>query len=230
MTRRRRALVLGVLAVGLGALAASDVSRREAALTRRLGPVVGVVVARQAVPEGAALSPARLAIRAVPGRYAPAGAFADPGELSGLRAAVAIPAGADLVAGMVDDGSADVRPGAPVKPGERVADLVATGSSQLIQPGSRVDVVITRGDSGSSGRTELALEDVEVLTSAAAPAAAGDEAGTSHVAVSLRVTLKQAVFLAAAQSFASDIRLLPRAPGDQRRGAEGLAVGSELGS
>jgi pilus assembly protein CpaB len=226
MTRRRRALLLAVLAVGLGALAASDVQRREAALDRRLGPVTAVVVARAAVPEGGALSPARLAVRSVPGRYAPAGAYASPEELAGLRAAVPIPAGADLVAGMVDDGSEDRPAGAPVRPGERVADLVATGSPQLVVAGSHVDVVVTRDGNGSSGRAELALQDVEVLTSSAAPAGPGDD-GSPKVAVSLRVTLKQAVYLAAAQSFATEIRLLPRAPGDRRRGSD-VAVGPEL--
>lgn len=224
MTRRRRALLLGALSLTLGVLAASHVSRREAALARQLGPLVDVVVARRALAEGARLTPARLAVRAIPARYAPSGAFAAPGELVGLRAAIPVPEGADLVAGMVDDGRASARPGAPVRAGERVADLVATGSAQLVQPGSRVDVVVTRGAEGTGGRAELALEDVEVLASSAAQ----EEAGAARVAVSLRVTLRQAVFLAAAQSFAREIRLLPRAPGDERRGAAGLAVGSDL--
>ncbi|MCW2991883.1 MAG: cpaB, partial [Solirubrobacterales bacterium] len=171
------------------------------------------------------LTAPRLAVRTIPSRYAPAGAFSAPEELAGLRAAIAVPAGADLVAGMVDDGSAAIRPGAPVRAGERVADLVATGSPQLVAPGSHVDVVITRGGDGSPGRASLALEDVEVLASQAAP----QDAGVAKVAVSLRVTVRQAVYLAAAQSFARDIRLLPRAPGDSRRGAAGLSVGSGLG-
>lgn len=219
MSRRRRAVLLGVLAVVLGALAAAQVARREQALAEELGPLVDVVVARGPLPEGARLTAARLAVREIPSRYAPAGAFSAPEELAGLRAAVSVPAGADLVAGMVDDGSASAPAGLPVRAGERVADLVATGSAQLIQPGSRVDVVITRG-----GNAELALEDVEVLAARAAP----EEAGSAKVAASLRVTVRQAVFLAAAQSFARDIRLLPRAPGDERRGAAGLAVGSGL--
>ena len=219
--------MLGVLAVGLGALAAGDVARRENAVAKRLGPLVNVVVARDAVPKGERLAAGRLAVRTLPGRYAPAGAFAHPADLAGLRAAVAIAAGSDVVAGMVDDGSASAPRGAPVRAGERVADLVAMGSPQLIVPGSRVDVLVTRGNDGQSGRTELALEDVEVLTSSAAAAAPGDDPGP-HVAVSLRVTLRQAVFLAAAQSFAREIRLLPRAPGDRRRGAEGMTVGSGL--
>ena len=45
---------------------------------------------------------------------------------------------------------------------------------------------------------------------------------------SLRVTLRQAVYLAAAQSFARELRLLPRAAGDRRRGEEGLSVGNGL--
>ena len=91
-------------------------------------------------------------------------------------------------------------------------------------------MVITRGGDGTPGSAELALEDVEVLSAAAAPDAAHDDAGSPRVAASLRVSVRQAVFLAAAQSFARDIRLLPRASGDERRGAAGLAVGSGLGT
>ena len=37
-----------------------------------------------------------------------------------------------------------------------------------------------------------------------------------QVAATLRVTVRQAVYLAAAGAFAREIRLLPRAPGDHR--------------
>ena len=52
MSRRRRAFALAGLALVLGALAASDVAGREAALERRLGPAVPVVVARADLPAG----------------------------------------------------------------------------------------------------------------------------------------------------------------------------------
>jgi pilus assembly protein CpaB len=42
------------------------------------------------------------------------------------------------------------------------------------------------------------------------------------------VTLRQAVYLAAAQSFARELRLLPRAPGDRRRHGA-TAYGAGLG-
>jgi pilus assembly protein CpaB len=227
MSRRRRAILLGGLALVLGVLAASDVARRESALARSIGPVVEVVVARTALPAGTHLTTDRLALRAVPRRYAPSGAFADPAALGGLRAAIAVPAGADVVAGMVDDVDRAQTPGAPVRPGERAADLVATGSLPLITPGSHVDVIVTRGGDGSPGNARLALEDVEVLAAAAADGA-HDDSGEPKVAVSLRVTVRQAVYLAAAQSFARDIRLLPRAAGDDRQGAAGTSVGAGL--
>jgi pilus assembly protein CpaB len=40
--------------------------------------------------------------------------------------------------------------------------------------------------------------------------------------------VRQAVYLAAAQSFAREIRLLPRGVTDRARGAQGLRVGSGL--
>jgi pilus assembly protein CpaB len=222
MSRRRRAVMLGGLALLLGALAASDVAGREAALDRRLGPTVDVVVARAALRAGDRLAPARLAIRRVPARFAPRGGFGRPGDLAGQRVRADVPAGADLVASSLDVGRGAV-PGAPVRRGERVADVVATGAGQGLQPGARVDVLVTRDGRGdAAGRTALALEDVEVLAVRAAPAGPGEGDGPK-VAASLRVTLRQAVYLAAAQAFAREIRLLPRAAGDRATVPGGLS-------
>ena len=235
MTRRRRALLLAGLALVLGALAASDVAGREAALRDRLGAPVAVVVTRGAIPAGGRLTLTRLAVREVPARYAPRGGFGAPGQVAGLRAAVALAPGTDVTPALVDNGRAAAPAGAPVRPGERVAELVARGSAALIAPGSRVDVLVTRETGDRTGETTLALEDAEVL--AAAPAGDGASAGAgapgagtdgSRVALSLRVTVRQAVFLAAAESFAREVRVLPRAAGDHRHGAAGMHVGSGL--
>jgi pilus assembly protein CpaB len=89
-------------------------------------------------------------------------------------------------------------------------------------------VLVTRdGEGGAPARTELALEDVEVLAARAAPGAARDE-GAERVAARLRVSVRDAVYLAAAQSFARELRLLPRAAGDDRR-AGPIVVGQALG-
>lgn len=228
-SRRRRALLLGGLALVLGGVAASDMAGREQELDRRLGDPVPVLVSRNAVAAGDALRPADLAIRRVPARYAPRAALRSPSEVAGLRAATAIAPGSEILTGMVEDGTTPSA-GAPVRRGERIAEVVAAGSADLVQPGTRADVLVTQeAREGAPGGTVLALQDVEVL--AATPVAGDGREGApagAQVAASLRVTLRQAVYLAAAQSFAREIRLLPRAVGDRRRAPAGLAVGVDL--
>ncbi|MEA2170020.1 MAG: pilus assembly protein CpaB [Solirubrobacteraceae bacterium] len=218
MSRRRRGVLLIGLALVLGGLAAGDVGRREAALHRRLAPMVGVVVAGADMHAGDTVAPGDLAVREIPQRWAPEGAASAPGEVAGATVAVDLPAGAyvttmDLVAASAASG--------PVGAGERAVEIVATGTTDLVAPGARVDVLVTREGAG----TRLALQDVEVLDARDAPSAA--QGGADRVTATLRVTLRQAVYLTAAESFASDLRLLPRTPGDDRR-APAVAFGTGL--
>lgn len=207
MSRTRRGVLLVGLAMILGGLAASDVARREAATARRLGPSVPVVVARTDLAPGTQLSERHLAVRRMPARYASPGAAMATAEVVGGTLLAAVTAGAPVGAGLLQAaGEAD----APVRRGERAVPLLATGAAEMIVPGSRVDVLVTR-ESG----TRLALQDVEVLT--AAPAEGAPEpAGAPRVAVTLRVRLRQAVALTEAEAFAREIRLLPRAAGERR--------------
>ena len=227
MTRRRRALLLIGLALVLGALAASDVARREAGLEAQLGPAVAVVVARAPLPAGRTLRAADLSLRRVPRRYAPVEATPSPEALVGRRLAVPVARHGTITPSLIDLGGPA---GPPVRRGERAADVVAAASPAVVVPGARVDVLVTReGQGGAPAGAQLALEDVEVLAAAAAPpGAAGsrDDAGP-RVTATLRVTVRQAVYLAAAQAFARDVRLLARAPGDRRR-VGAVAVGEGL--
>ena len=222
--RRRAALLLG-LALLLGGLAASDVARREAAVEGRLAPIVDVVVARGDLEPGAELGLEDLAVRRIPARFAPAGSAA---ELVGQKVGVPVPEGGYLAAGQLDVAGGAGGPG--VRRGERAADVVGVGSLELVRPGTRVDVLVTRpGEGGAGGATLLALEDVEVLGAAPASEAdgQGQQAGAPRVTATLRVTVRQAVYLAAAQSFARELRFLSRAPGDRRRSGE-VSVGEGL--
>ena len=47
------------------------------------------------------------------------------------------------------------------------------------------------------------------------------------MAATLRVSVRDAVYLAAAQSFAREVRLLPRAAGDRGRSGR-LSIGAQL--
>jgi pilus assembly protein CpaB len=212
--RRRGALLLG-LALLLGGLAASDVSRREGAIAREIGPRTPVIVVRGNLRAGAPLRAADLDVRSVPARYVPAGSYPSIADLEGRRLAVPVAAGTDVVpALMADEQSAD---SPRLRAGERAADVVAVGSAKLVQPGGRVDVAITSEEQdGRPGHTTLALRGAEVLAARAAPAAtSGDGAGNERVAVSLRVTLRQALALAEAESYSRELRVLPLASGSR---------------
>lgn len=217
MSRRRRGLLLIGLALVLGSLAAADVRRREAALDARLAPLVPVLVARADLEPGRAVRFGDVEAREVPQRWAPVDAAAAPGDVAGAVPAVRIPRGAYVTAAAL---TAAEGPGGPsVRRGERAVEIVAAGSPDLVAAGARVDVLVTREGAG----TRLALQDVEVL----AARAAADATGAARIAATLRVSLRQAVYLTAAQSFARELRLLPRAVGDARVSGP-LAVGEAL--
>jgi pilus assembly protein CpaB len=216
VSRRRRAALLLGLSLVLGALAASDVARREASLRDQVGPGVDVLVARRALVPGRRLAAADLAVRRVPERFAPAGGAPLPELLLGHRLAVGVPTGAPVGEYLL---AATAAEGPAIGRGERAAEVIATGSPRLVTAGARVDVLVTREHA-----TALALEDVEVLV---ARAAAGGDGTAPQVAATLRVTVKQAVYLAAAGAFAREIRLLPRAPGDHRVTGT-MVIGSDL--
>lgn len=235
--RKRRAAVLLALALACGGLAASRVQSREHEVEAAVGPLVPVVVTRADVAPGDRLQLQQLAVRQVPERFAPRDALAVPHDVAGQRAAGAIAAGGYVTAGSLESAATQsggrAAPGAPIRRGERSVELAVAGGAALddAAPGTRVDVIVTTEPRGgnSAGRTYLALQDVELLAARAADdtgasggggagGAASDGTAAAHASTvaTLRVTLKQAVFLTAAQSFAREIRLLVRAPGDKR--------------
>jgi pilus assembly protein CpaB len=140
---------------------------------------------------------------------------------------VPVPAGGYVTAGTL---GAAARRGGGLPRGQRALEVAVSGGEALANDaaaGTRVDVLV----STEGRRTFLALQDVELLSiRAQSGAGPGDEEGgasTSADAVAtLRVTLRQAVYLTAAQNFAHEVRLLQRPPGDRRRdGAAAVSAG-----
>jgi pilus assembly protein CpaB len=202
-------------------MAASRVQDRERRLEARIGPLVPVVVARTDLRAGSSLSPGRLGARRVPARFAPPDALAAPAEAVGARLAVPLAAGAYVTSGALAPGREERGPAA-ADAGERAVDVAVAAGGDLAGagPGTRVDVLITTESGDGRGRSYLALEDVELLGARPAdPGAAGGETGAGAHATAvatLRVTLREAVLLTAAQSFAREVRLLVRPPGEHR--------------
>jgi pilus assembly protein CpaB len=208
---RRRGLVLISFALVCGGLAASQVRERERRAEAALGPLVPVAVARRDLPAEHRLAAGDVTARRVPARYLPPDALADPAQLAGARTAVPLAAGAFLTVGVLGGRTNDSDQGAGLRPGQRVVAVRVAGALVDVQPGSRVDVVVSTQPATGGGRTFVALEDVELL-------------GLQGALATLRVTARQAVYLTAAVNFAKEIRLLLRPPGDRRR-IGGAAVG-----
>jgi len=75
----------------------------------------------------------------------------------------------------------------------------------------------------AGGRTTMALAGAGLLQ-VEPTSGSRDPAGGPTALATLRVTLRQAIYLTAADNFAREIRLLPRPPGDHARA--GPAVSS----
>jgi pilus assembly protein CpaB len=220
--RRRRGLLLLSLALASGGLAASQVRERERGMDAKVGPLVPVVVAARDIPPDKSLRPGDMAVERVPARFMPPDAIGAPARLAGARSAVPVAAGAYITSGLLQ-GAAAIGDG-PLRPGERAIELAVAGGGALAlaAPGSRVDVLVSTQRHDGAGRTFVALEEVTLLD--LRPAAGGDlpseepiDQPAATALVTLRVTARQAVYLTAADSFAHEIRLLIRPPGDRRR-------------
>jgi pilus assembly protein CpaB len=218
MSRRRRAAALLGLAALLGVLAASDVAGREAALRRRLGPVVRVIVVRESLRPGDRITADVLGLRRVPEAYAPAGALRDGGAALGRRVAVAVDRGADLDPSMLAVPGPGRAPtdAAALHGAERALDVVGLATPGAVVPGARVDVLVTYPAPGDApGLSRLVLRGAEVLTGQPVPAVEGQDStsGLPRVRATLRVGAGQASALASALSAAAAVRLLARPAG-----------------
>jgi pilus assembly protein CpaB len=238
--RRRRGLLLLSVALASGGLAASQVAERERQVEERVGPLVPVLVAARDLASGARVTARALAVRRVPARFVPPDAIGSGAEVTGARTAVPLGAGSYLTAGQLEPGagSAPGAAGSQLGPGERAVEVGVSGGGMLeaLVPGTRVDVVVSTepGAGGGVGRTLVALADVQLLAlrgdpAAGAYAAAGDEPSPAPAALAtMRVTLRQAVYLTAADNFGREIRLLARPPGDRTRAAVAAVSAGDL--
>jgi pilus assembly protein CpaB len=208
---RRRGLLLLCFALVCGGLAASQVRERERRAEAALGPLVSVAVAKRELAADRPLRPGDLTIRRVPARFAPPDALTGSGELAGARPAVPVPQGGYLTSAMLGGGGSRSGVVRPLRVGERALELSVAGAMSGAEPGARVDVLVTAQREDGTGRTFVALEDVELLG-----LRAGEGEEVPSFLATLRVTARQAVYLTAASNAAGEVRLLMRPPGDRR--------------
>ena len=219
MGRRARGLALLGAAAACAGIAASSVSRYTNDVRAQVGPMVPVLRTSEPLAAGTAITAntaaRKLEVRRVPVRYAPARALTSRSDAIGSRLAVALDRGDYVLAGtLVVSGR---RPDAGA--GGRTVEISVAGAGSLadsLQPGARVDVLITTERGSGPGRTYVALQGAELIAFSSGPAGSS-EAGTAGATAALRVSLRQAVLLTAAENFARELRLVPRPEGDRRR-------------
>jgi pilus assembly protein CpaB len=216
--------MLGAAAVCAG-LAVSAVDRYADEVEARVGPLVPVVVATGDIARGRTVTrrvaSTLLAERQVPQRFAPPGALRSRADAVGFAVAAGLATG-DYVSGLQLRASRGPARGRARWSGDaRIVEVGVAGTSTMsdvLRGGSIVDVLITTERGRSAPRTLLALQRVPVVGfDPGASGSLGEGGRESDGRVTLRVTLRQAVLLTAADNFAREIRVVPRAMGDNRR-------------
>jgi pilus assembly protein CpaB len=164
----------------------------------------------------------------VPARFVPPDALGSAAGVAGARLAVSVAAGGYVTAGVFEGSNSEHSRGGVVGRGERAVTVEVSGAAGLA-PGSRVDVLVSTESGAGGGRTLMALAGAELLRLGAGTGEAttpdGTRAGGPTALATLRVTLRQAVYLTAADNFAREIRLLARPPGDHAQAGAAVSQG-----
>lgn len=202
----QRAAVFAVLAAALMVTSVRSVAQREERLRQEIGPIARIVVLARDVPRDHALRPEDLATQDVPVRWVPVRTLDRAGAAIGLQTAVAMERGTPLLEAVLT--SPTDRAQEALARGDRVLEVVASGSGRLLRAGTRVDIVRTAAGSDGRSRTAVVATDVEVLD--VRPLEDGG-AGVGEVTATVRVPRNDALALAAAQDGDATLRLLPRA-------------------
>src|SRR5687767_4510311 len=216
----RRYTFVFYAAIGIAALATFGVYRviENTKASSRIA-TRPLVVAAKNLPEGTAIDRTALSVREWPVATIPAGAYASADSLIGRVTRVAVFKGEPMVPGRL--APAGTGPGVEVKitPGKRAMALRindVAGLSGMIQPNSRVDVMVTLGDTrgyADASMAKLFMENMRVLAVGTEVNRDANGKPISAGTVSLEVTPTEAEELAIAAS-AGTIQLVLRGFGD----------------
>jgi pilus assembly protein CpaB len=215
MAERRYTVVFGV-AVLVAAAATFGVWRvLQSAEARNRVATVPVVVALGDIPEGTEIERGMLGTSTWPAQAMPAGAFSRIDSVSGRVTRVAVFKGEPIVPGRL--APLGTGPGLEVKisPGKRAMAVRindVAGISGLIQPNSRVDVLVTMG-SRANQVSKVFMENMRVLSVGTQVQRGADGMPADGKTATLEVTPTEAERLAVAMGQGT-IQLVLRGYGD----------------
>jgi pilus assembly protein CpaB len=220
MAERRYTVVFGV-AVLVAAAATFGVWRvLQSAEARNRVTTVSVVIATRDIPEGNEITREMIGTSSWPAQAAPAGAFQRVDSVAGRVTRVPVFKGEPIVPGRL--APLGTGPGLEVKisPGKRAMAVRindVAGISGLIQPNSRVDVLVTMRSPEGGGRSnqvaKLFMENMRVLSVGTNVQRGADGMPVDGKTATLEVTPTEAERLAVAQGQGT-IQLVLRGYGD----------------
>lgn len=218
MATNRYSLVL-YSALVVGAAATYGVYRYvEAARASNQIATLPVVVAARDIPEGTTIDRLALVVAQWPSPTVPAGVYATVDSVAGRVARVTVFKGEAIVPGrLAPDGTG---PGLEVKipPGKRAMSVRindVSGVSGMIQPNSRVDILLTlsAADASDSRTAKVFMENMKILAMGSQVQRGDDGRSIQTTVATLEVTPAEAERLAIGAS-QGQIQLVLRGYGD----------------
>lgn len=180
-------------------------------------PTGPVLIAQQDIPEGAAVDRMSVVVVEWPRNTIPAGAFTSSDSVAGRVARVPVFKGEVLVPGrLAPDGTS---PGLEVKipPGKRAMPFRindVSGIAGLIQPNSRVDILVVMNGGAEKGRVaKLFMENMRVLAIGSAAQRSEDGRPINAAVATVEVTPQEGEQLAIVTA-EGQIQLMLRGYGD----------------
>ena len=168
---------------------------------------VPVVVAGRDMPEGVIIDRMAVVVAQWPVGTQPTGAFGAIDSVAGRVTRVPIYRGEAIVRGRVAPNGTGAGLEVRITPGKRAYGIrIEEGDIPvgMIQPNSRVDIMVVIDDTGTSKRTaKLFMSNVRVLAIGAAPERAADGRPTNAAVASIEVTPEEAEKVAIAASHGS---------------------------
>lgn len=225
--RQRRGVLLLVLAglglIGVFALVAGYVSD----VRSEVSPKIRVLALERDVPPHSAISDDALKTVVLPRRYAPKNAITDPGQLVGLVPSSRLVADTVLQEGMLV-------PPPDLEEGQREIAIMVdaeTGVAGKIGPGALVDIVATfPADENVPAESRVVVPRARVVevgeasVSSDVPERGRPPDFSAQVPVTFALTPEEQLKVTFAESYASEVRLALRRPGDVAPLGEGERV------
>ena len=241
---RTRSIMLLALALGCGLVAAMGISQVMDARSQveSDGERQPVFVAMTDIRPNEELTAQNVKLEEWPKKIIPQGALTKLEEVEGKRTRLKLYAGEPILASKLLGADDMIGAAKDIPPGYRVAYVKVdpvSGSSNLVLPGDRVDVLVFRHPNNDSSATaaKIVLQDIKVFavdTQTETEFTANKDEQTEPLTaktISLLVTPQQAVILHAASEIGGSVRLVLRNPEDDAQVADqGATIGDIFGS